>query len=158
MSDDYAGFTGFTKNQIEQAIESRRKNCGCEDCRAEREIEQPRCVHGEPARNCGICEDIHALENKIERLKQDLEKEKSSQFEMLSNANEWRMRAQQAENDREVLASEVRALRCIVGWSGWRIETQEPSAFMLDLKKKVDEAREQTEFCGALLRVKGTQS
>jgi hypothetical protein len=27
-----------------------------------------KCIHNEPARNCGICEDIHAFEGKIERL------------------------------------------------------------------------------------------
>jgi hypothetical protein len=26
------------------------------------------CEHGEPAKNCGICEDIHALQNRIELL------------------------------------------------------------------------------------------
>ena len=35
MSDE--GFEGFTKRQIEQAIESRRKHCACSECRDERE-------------------------------------------------------------------------------------------------------------------------
>jgi len=26
------------------------------------------CIHGEPSRNCGICEDIHALQNLVENL------------------------------------------------------------------------------------------
>lgn len=45
MSD----YEGFTKGQIEQAM-------------------QKRCVHNEPVKNCGICEDIHALQNRIELL------------------------------------------------------------------------------------------
>lgn len=28
-----------------------------------------KCIHNEPARNCGICEDIHALQNLVESLK-----------------------------------------------------------------------------------------
>ena len=27
-----------------------------------------KCVHNEPAKNCGTCEDIHALQNRIELL------------------------------------------------------------------------------------------
>jgi len=29
---------------------------------------QPKCVHNEPVKNCGICEDIHALQNRVEYL------------------------------------------------------------------------------------------
>jgi len=31
-----------------------------------------KCVHGEVSKNCGICEDLHALESKIERCEEQI--------------------------------------------------------------------------------------
>lgn len=55
-----------------KAFDMIRCACGtfrCVKCSLKKcDCQLEKCIHNEPARNCGICEDIHALQNRVDAL------------------------------------------------------------------------------------------